>query len=65
MRALHIVKFKKKENWYYNIIEIFHGAVVSLESNFSPELIAILFTLIGKNALIVTLNNFQKEKIFK
>jgi hypothetical protein len=39
--------------------------VVGLESNFSTELIAILFTLIGKNALIVTLNNFQKEKNFK
>jgi long-chain acyl-CoA synthetase len=44
------------------ILEIPDGAVVGLESDFSPETIAILFTLISKNAIIVPLDNSQSEK---
>jgi long-chain acyl-CoA synthetase len=43
-------------------IEIPEGAVVGLESDFSPETIAILFTLIYKNVIIVPLDNSQSEK---
>lgn len=56
---------KKIENWQDKLSKIFDGAVVGLESDFSPETIAILFTLIGKNAIIVPLDNSQTEKNLK
>jgi long-chain acyl-CoA synthetase len=53
---------EKIDYWKYNLNEISEGAVVGLESDFSPETIAILFTLISKNAIIVPLDNSQSEK---
>jgi long-chain acyl-CoA synthetase len=53
---------EKIEYWYFKLKEIQVGAVVGLESDFSPETIAILFTLISKNAIIVPLDNSQSEK---
>ena len=52
----------KIDNWQFKLNEISEGAVVGLESDFSPETIAILFTLISKNVIIVPLDNSQSEK---
>jgi len=56
---------EKIEYWEFKLNEISDGAVVGLESDFSPETIAILFTLISKNAIIVPLDNSQSEKNIK
>jgi long-chain acyl-CoA synthetase len=53
---------EKIDYWQFKLSEISEGAVVGLESDFSPETIAILFTLISKNAIIVPLDNSQSEK---
>ena len=50
------------KNWQFNLNEIPEGSVVGLESDFSPKTIAILFTLISKNVIIVPLDNSQSEK---
>lgn len=56
---------EKIENWQFNLYEIPEGSVVGLESDFSPNTIAILFTLISKNVIIVPLDNSQSEKNLK
>ena len=53
---------EKIEYWHFKLKEITEGSVVGLESDFSPETIAILFTLISKNTIIVPLDNSQSEK---
>lgn len=53
---------EKIEYWQIKLNEIPEGSVVGLESDFSPITIAILFTLISKNAIIVPLDNSQSEK---
>uniref|UniRef100_UPI00404B0F9F ANL family adenylate-forming protein n=1 Tax=Flavobacterium sp. TaxID=239 RepID=UPI00404B0F9F len=53
---------EKIKNWQFNLNEIPEGSVVGLESDFSPKTIAILFTLISKNVIIVPLDNSQSEK---
>ena len=53
---------EKIEYWQIKLNEIPEGSVVGLESDFSPKTIAILFTLISKNAIIVPLDNSQSEK---
>ena len=53
---------EKIEYWQIKLKEIPEGSVVGLESDFSPKTIAILFTLISKNAIIVPLDNSQSEK---
>ncbi len=53
---------EKIEYWQINLNEIPEGSVVGLESDFSPITIAILFTLISKNIIIVPLDNSQSEK---
>ena len=53
---------EKIEYWQFKLNVISEAAVVGLESDFSPETIAILFTLINKNAIIVPLDNSQSQK---
>ncbi len=53
---------EKIEYWQLKLNIISEGSVVGLESDFSPETIAILFTLIRKNAIIVPLDISQSEK---
>jgi len=53
---------EKIEYWQSKLNVISKAAVVGLESDYSPETIAILFTLINKNAIIVPLDNSQSQK---
>ena len=53
---------EKIDYWHIKLGDISEGSVVGLESDFSPETIAILFALICKNATIVPLDNSQSEK---
>ena len=53
---------EKIEYWQFKLNVISEATVVGLESDFSPETIAILFTLINKNAIIVPLDNSQSQK---
>ena len=48
--------------WENKLMFINEGAIVGLESDFTPETIAIFFTLIHKNAIIVPLDISQLEK---
>jgi len=48
--------------WKNKLIFINEGSIVGLESDFTPETIAILFTLIHKNIIIVPLDISQLEK---
>jgi long-chain acyl-CoA synthetase len=52
-------------HWRVALKDFSEGTIVGLESDFSPETIAILFTLISKNAIIVPLDNSQSEKNIK
>jgi long-chain acyl-CoA synthetase len=53
---------EKIEHWQLKLNTLSEGLVVGLESDFSPETIAILFTLISKNSIIVPLDKTQSEK---
>jgi long-chain acyl-CoA synthetase len=48
--------------WKNKLMFINEGSIVGLESDFTPETIAILFTLIHKNIIIVPLDISQLEK---
>lgn len=54
---------KRINFWRNNLNDLVPGDIVGLESDFSPETIAILFTLIEKNIIIVPLdiNNSNKN----
>ena len=43
-------------HWRRALKDIYPGTIVGLESDFSPETIAILFTLIEKNTIVVPLD---------
>ena len=43
-------------HWRVALKDFPHGTIVGLESDFSPETIAILFTLIDKNVIVVPLD---------
>lgn len=47
--------------WKNKLMYISEGAIVGLESDFTPETIAILFSLIHKNAIIVPLDISQHK----
>ncbi len=52
---------QKIEEWNSKLNYIKQGDVVGLESDFSPDTIAIFFALITKSAIIVPLDYSQKE----
>lgn len=57
------------EDWHQRLDHITKGSIVVLESDFSPETIAILFALIMRDAIVVPLDihyrskNEEKERI--
>ena len=48
--------------WRVELNDFNRGAIVGLESDFSPETVAILFALIGKNMIIVPLDINHSNK---
>lgn len=52
----------KINNWRAALKDFSQGTIVGLESDFSPETIAILFTLIEKNVIIVPLDINHSNK---
>ncbi len=55
----------KINHWRVTLNDFSQGTIVGLESDFSPETIAILFTLIEKNVIIVPLDINHSNKSFK
>ncbi len=53
---------KRIQFWQQSLVNYPAGAIIGLESDFSPETIAILFVLIEKNVIIVPLDIHHSEK---
>jgi long-chain acyl-CoA synthetase len=49
-------------HWRFALKDFSHGTIVGLESDFSPETIAILFVLIEKNVIVVPLDINHSNK---
>lgn len=50
------------DNWRSKVAAIPEGSIVSLESDFSPETIALLFALIERNLIVVPLDILHRDK---
>jgi long-chain acyl-CoA synthetase len=56
----HILK--RIEHWRSKLSEVKSGSIVALESDFSPETVAILFALIERNAIVVPFDIHHTDK---
>jgi long-chain acyl-CoA synthetase len=57
--------FRRIAYWRFNLGNIASGNIVALESDFSPETVAILFVLIEKDAIIVPFDIQHSDKNIK
>lgn len=50
------------DHWNSELAQVKAGMIVALESDFSPETVAILFALIGRNAIVVPFDIHHTDK---